>query len=165
VRDLLGEAVAAAVLLASTLKFAGTLTLQLQGDGAVRLLVAQCSHDFRVRAVARFDAARVAAAANDFAALKGSAQITVTLEAQQGDARYQGIVPADGTSLSACLELYFANSEQLPTALRLAANVGAVAGLLVQRVPAQGGKPAAVAVPAREQLRRGVRCAGCCRSG
>src|SRR6201997_1501947 len=60
VRELLGQAVAASVLLAATLKFRGTLTLQLQGDGAVRLLVAQCTHDFRLRAVARFDEERVA---------------------------------------------------------------------------------------------------------
>jgi len=53
VRDLLGEAVSAAVLLAATLKFQGTLTLQLEGQGLIRLLVAQCTHDFRVRAVAR----------------------------------------------------------------------------------------------------------------
>ena len=55
VRDLLGEAVSASVLLAATLKFEGTLTLQLEGKGDVRLLVAQCTHDFRVRAVARMD--------------------------------------------------------------------------------------------------------------
>src|SRR5947208_7382863 len=59
VRELLGQAVAASVLLAATLKFRGTLTLQLQGDGAVSLLVAQCTHDFRLRAVARFDEQRV----------------------------------------------------------------------------------------------------------
>jgi len=53
VRELLGQAVAAAVLLAATLKFRGTLTFQLQGNGAVNLLVAQCTHDFRLRAVAR----------------------------------------------------------------------------------------------------------------
>jgi molecular chaperone Hsp33 len=55
VRDLLGEAVGAAVLLAATLKFEGTLTLQIEGCGHVRLLVAQCTHDFRVRAVARLN--------------------------------------------------------------------------------------------------------------
>ena len=60
VRELLGQAVAASVLFAATLKFNGTLTLQLQGDGAVGLLVAQCTHDYRLRAVARFDAERVA---------------------------------------------------------------------------------------------------------
>ena len=57
VNELLGEAVAAAVLLAATLKFRGTLTFQLQGNGAVSLLVAQCTHDFRLRAVARCDEA------------------------------------------------------------------------------------------------------------
>src|SRR6185436_10883333 len=55
VRDLLGEAVSASVLLAATLKFEGTLTLQLESQGQVRLLVAQCTHDFRVRAVARMN--------------------------------------------------------------------------------------------------------------
>src|ERR1700681_2731222 len=60
VRELLGQAVAASVLLAATLKFRGTLTFQLQGDGAVNLLVAQCTHDFRLRAVARCDDARLA---------------------------------------------------------------------------------------------------------
>ncbi len=139
VRDLLGEAVAAAVLLASTLKFEGMLTLQLQGDGAVRLLVAQCSHDFRLRGVARFDEQRVTAAAGDFAALAGAGLITVTLESQTSDARYQGVVPLDGRSIAECLEHYFANSEQLPTAVRLASDVAAVSGLLVQRMPSTGG--------------------------
>ena len=55
VTELLGQAVVASVLLAATLKFRGTLTFQLEGDGAVSLLVAQCTHDFRVRAVARCD--------------------------------------------------------------------------------------------------------------
>src|SRR5215470_16687105 len=59
VEQLLGEAVAASVLLAATLKFRGTLTFQLQGNGAVGLLVAQCTHEFRVRAVARCDRAAV----------------------------------------------------------------------------------------------------------
>src|ERR1700719_3762263 len=59
VSELLGQAAAASVLLAATLKFRGTLTFQLQGDGAVGLLVAQCTHDFRLRAVARYDEAAV----------------------------------------------------------------------------------------------------------
>src|SRR3982074_1596315 len=59
VRELLGQAVAASGLFAATLKFPGALTLQLPGRGAARLLVAQCTHDFRLRAVARFDEARV----------------------------------------------------------------------------------------------------------
>ena len=55
VQHLLGEAVGAVVLLAATLKFDGVLTLQLQGKGLVSLLVAQCTHDFKVRAMARHD--------------------------------------------------------------------------------------------------------------
>lgn len=140
VRDLLGEAVAAAVLLASTLKFDGSLTLQLQGDGAVRLLVAQCTQDFRVRAMALFDAARVR---SDFRALTGDGQILVTVETGGSGASYQGVVPLAGESLAACLDSYFTQSEQLPTRLRLSANAHCAAGLLIQRIPDSGGTAAA----------------------
>ena len=144
VRELLGEAVAAAVLLAATLKFRGTLTLQLQGSGAVNLLVAQCTHDFRLRAVARFDAEQVAqlqtaaAAAGAFRALVGrDGRFTVTVEADEKSS-YQGIVPLSGDSMSASLEAYFASSEQLPTRVLLAADDTRVAGLLLQKLPAAG---------------------------
>src|SRR5215831_9212717 len=93
VTELLGQAVVASVLLAATLKFRGTLTFQLEGDGAVSLLVAQCTHDFRVRAVARCDQAAVRALTAEgsgaregaalFRALVGDAgRITVTVEAE-----------------------------------------------------------------------------------
>ena len=72
VTELLGEAVAASVLLAATLKFRGTLTFQLQGNGAVSLLVAQCTHDFRLRAVARCDAAAVHALSGPASAARSS---------------------------------------------------------------------------------------------
>ena len=136
VRDLLGEATCAAVLLASTLKFEGTLTLQLQGDGAVHLLVAQCTHDFRVRAVARYDAERIA---EDFRVLVGTGRITVTIESEERASRYQGIVPLEGPSLEACIDAYFASSEQLPTQVRLAANASRAGGYLLQRIPQSGG--------------------------
>ena len=141
VRNLLGEAVVASVLLASTLKFEGELTLQMQGTGAVRLLVAQCTNDFKVRAVARFDAARFAEgdSAMDFSTLAGEGTIAVTVEADKRASRYQGIVPIDGVSLAASLEHYFANSEQLPTRIVLAADVAGAAGILVQRMPQAGG--------------------------
>jgi molecular chaperone Hsp33 len=148
---LLGEAAAAAALLAATLKFDGELTLQLQGDGAVRLLVAQCTHDLRVRAVARFDAARFDGGAEPaFAALVGDGQLVVTLESGQGGARYQGIVPLAGGSLAAALESYFGQSEQLPTAVVLGADDGRAAGLLVQRLPQAGGTETEASLAARE---------------
>ena len=149
VRELLGQAVAASVLLAATLKFRGQLTLQLQGNGAVSLLVAQCTHDYRLRAVARFDATAVAAlAANGaseetgkptgkvFHRLVGSeGRFAVTVEADERNMRYQGIVPLSGDSLAGSLEAYFARSEQLPTRVLLAADGERGAGVLVQKLP------------------------------
>ncbi len=142
VQELLGQAVAASVLLAATLKFRGTLTFQLQGDGAVSLLVAQCTHDFRLRAVAHFDAEAVRGVEADtgrgavFRQLVGAdGKITVTVEADEKSMRYQGVVPLTGTSLAESLESYFATSEQLPTRVLLAADDTHSAGLLVQRLP------------------------------
>ena len=143
VRELLGQAVAASVLLAATLKFRGTLTLQLQGDGAISLLVAQCTHDFRLRAVARYDEERVgvvvATPKRDeemFRHLVGtSGRVAVTVEADERSMRYQGVVPLHGGSLADSLEEYFASSEQLPTRLILAADDERGAGFLVQKVP------------------------------
>ena len=78
VQQLLGEAVGAVLLLAATLKFDGSLTLQLQGKGLVNLLVAQCTHDFKVRAMARHDPIGGEAG---FRILAGEGQIVVTVEA------------------------------------------------------------------------------------
>src|SRR5215469_15954965 len=149
VRELLGEAVSASVLLAATLKFRGTLTLQLQGgSGAVRLLVAQCTHDFRVRAVVRTDEERLGDSSGRSAALTADifhrlvgtgGRLIVTVEAAEREARYQGIVPLEGDSFAACLEEYFATSEQLPTRVRLAADETHTAGLLIQKLPGERG--------------------------
>ena len=149
VRELLGQAVAASVLLAATLKFHGQLTLQLQGNGAVSLLVAQCTHDYRLRAVARFDADAVSALTAEgaseeagkptggvFRRLVGSeGRFAVTVEADERNMRYQGIVPLSGDSLADSLEAYFARSEQLPTRVLLAADGDRGAGVLVQKLP------------------------------
>jgi molecular chaperone Hsp33 len=144
VRQLLGEAVGAAVLLAATLKFDGTLTLQLQGKGLVNLLVAQCTHDFRVRGMARHEP--IASTEEDgqvgFRILAGEGQIVVTVEATDRASSYQGVVPITGDSLAESLEAYFLQSEQLPTRVLLSASAGVVAGMLVQRIPGVGGTQA-----------------------
>jgi molecular chaperone Hsp33 len=144
VQQLLGEAVGAVVLLAATLKFNGQLTLQLQGKGLVNLLVAQCTHDFRVRAMARHDPFTEGGDTTGFRSLAGDGQIIVTVEATDRASSYQGVVPITGDSLAESLEAYFRQSEQLPSRVVLASSPGVVAGMLVQRIPAEGGKQAPV---------------------
>lgn len=146
---LLGEAVSAAVLLAATLKFQGTLSLQLQGDGLVRLLVAQCTHDFQVRGVARLREDCTMNDRQDFAALVGDGRLTVSIEAEERAARYQGIVALEGDNLGACLSNYFATSEQLPTRIALSADTAHAAGVLVQKMP--GAQSQGEAQAARSQ--------------
>jgi molecular chaperone Hsp33 len=144
VQQLLGEAVGAVVLLAATLKFDGVLTLQLQGKGLVNLLVAQCTHDFKVRAMARHDriVSMEGGGEAGFRSLAGEGQIVVTVEAADRASSYQGVVPIAGNSLAESLEAYFRQSEQLPTRVLLAASSGVVAGMLVQRIPGAGGTQA-----------------------
>jgi molecular chaperone Hsp33 len=170
VRDLLGQAVAASVLLAATLKFRGRLTLQLQGNGAVSLLVAQCTHDYRLRAVARFDEEAVAALSGNgaseaagnasgavFRKLVGSeGRIAVTIEADERNVRYQGIVPLSGDSLAGSLEAYFARSEQLPTRVLLAADEERGAGVLVQKLPEDSAADESQMREVWEEAERGI---------
>jgi molecular chaperone Hsp33 len=140
VRDTLGEAAAATMLLGATLKFEGLLTLQMQGPGPMHLLVVQATHRHAVRGVARW---RGAVPDRNLGALTGGGQVTVTVESADRSARYQGIVPVTGARLADCFEDYFARSEQLPTRLWLAATPERAAGLLLQRLPSGASASAA----------------------
>lgn len=133
IRNTLGEAVAASVLLAATLKFDGLLTLQLQGQGPMHLLLAQCTDRLNVRALARY---RDDPQTRDIAVLSGEGRLTVTIETDDLAQRYQGIVPLAGARLADCLQVYFETSEQLPTRLWLHADENGASGMLLQRLPA-----------------------------
>jgi molecular chaperone Hsp33 len=132
VRDVLGEAVAATLLLAGTIKFDGVLSLQLQGDGPLSLLLTQCTSGLGVRGLARCGAAGAAQRLDE---LVGNGQLTVTLESEDKSRRYQGVVTIDGARLADSLQHYFENSEQLPTRLWLFADESGAAGLLLQKLP------------------------------
>lgn len=132
VRAVLGEAMAAAVLLASTLKFDGVLTLQIQGEGPLHLLVAQCGSDLMVRGLAKWKGEDPR---GSLAELTGSGRLAITIERRKKSERYQGIVLADTDTLATCLEAYFAQSEQLPTRIWLAADGCSAAGMLLQQLP------------------------------
>lgn len=132
VRATLGEAVAASVLLASILKFDGQLSLQLQGDGLMHLLLAQCTSNLSVRALARH---REIGDAADLQSLVGAGRLTVTVETEDREQRYQGVVSIAGSRLAQSIETYFEQSEQLPTRLWLHADESGVSGMLLQRLP------------------------------
>ncbi|MBS1199584.1 MAG: hypothetical protein H6R27_262 [Proteobacteria bacterium] len=144
----LGEGMAATVLVAGTLKFEGRLLMQFQGPGPVHLMITECTDRHAIRGVARHRGDLPAEAT--LAGLTGGGQLTVTIDNQRHDHRYQGVVPLTHPGLAACLEDYFARSEQLPTRLVLAAGPDRAAGLMLQRV-ATGTTAAARPDPGREE--------------
>lgn len=145
VTALLGQMTAAAALLAANIKFNGALTLQVQGDGPVRLLVVECQPDFRLRATAKLrEGAIIAtdAALTDLVNAHGSGRCLITLDPRDrlpGQQPYQGVVPLAGDSIAAALESYMQQSEQLETRLWLAANASTATGVLLQKLPREGG--------------------------
>ena len=150
IRDALGQAAAAALLLASTIKFKGVLSMQLQGDGPVHLMLVQCTDGLGVRGLARY---REEGVDNlEFGALFGNGNLTVTLETESAAQRYQGIVPITGSRLADALQLYFENSEQLPTRLWLHADATGASGMLLQRLPAEGAAEGAAEPPGGEAV-------------
>ena len=138
VQELLGEALAAAGLLAGSLKFDGTLTLQLQGgNGLVSMLVAQATSEHTLRGVAhvRQEQGADTQSLDDFTALVGDGQLIISIERGPDTAPWQGIVSLAGRSLAACLERYFEVSEQIPTRVILAADDARAAGIFLQKLP------------------------------
>lgn len=145
VRRLLGEMTAATALLASNIKFDGTLTLQIHGDGPVRLLVVECQADLRLRATAKIAEGAVLPDDADLTTLvnaHGRGRCVLTLDMRNrlpGQQPYQGIVPLLGSSIAQAIETYMHSSEQLQTRLWLAANDTVASGLLLQKLPDEGG--------------------------
>jgi len=124
VSKLVAEAVVLAVLLGSSLKFDGKFILQTETDGPVDMLVADYRTSGGVRAYARFDADRVAAAvaAGEASpgALLGHGTLAMTVDQGVYMSRYQGVVPLEGQGLEEVAHTYFRQSEQIPTRVRLA---------------------------------------------
>ncbi len=145
---LMGELSAAAVLLAGNIKFNGSVVLQLQGNGPVRLIVVECTTDLGLRATAHV---REDAGILDDGTLQtllnadGQGRFMVMLDPERretGAPAYQGIVPLEGETVADALEHYMRNSEQLDTRMWLAADERHCAGFLLQRLPEAGGRAA-----------------------
>ncbi|MCG6659733.1 Hsp33 family molecular chaperone HslO [Halomonas campisalis] len=135
VNRLLGELLAAVALLTDTVKLDGILSIEVRGQGVLALLMAESNPGGELRAIARLaEDQTLPEEGLGFRELVGDGQIVITLDPREGS-RYQGIVALDHDSLAGCLEAYFAQSEQLPTRLWLAADGERAGGLLLQRLP------------------------------
>jgi molecular chaperone Hsp33 len=127
----LGQALSAVVLLSATIKFNGSMILQAQGDGPLKTLVAQATHDHKIRGLIRgSDVANLGSLQEMF----GEGRLVLTIDSENAHP-YQGIISLQGKNLAEALETYFIQSEQLNTRLWLFANETHAAGLLLQELP------------------------------
>ncbi|MDN0073805.1 Hsp33 family molecular chaperone HslO [Crenobacter sp. SG2303] len=133
IRNALGELLAAGQLLAANLKFDGTLVLQLQGKGALKVLVVECNADRTVRATAKWEGEVADVGLRDLVGEGG--MFVITLDPKNGNDPWQGIVALEGGSIAEMLSHYMQRSEQLDTWMMLAADGETAAGLLLQRLP------------------------------
>lgn len=149
VARLLGEAVALAALLGSILKSHGRFQLQTRSDGPVDMLVVDYDAPGKLRGFARFDVERVAEMRDASpAALFGRGHLALTIEREEDAARYQGVVPLEGESLAEAAHIYFRQSEQIPSFVRLAVAESLTpqgrswraGGLLLQYLPPGGAR-------------------------
>jgi len=139
VRRVLGHAMVAMPLLASTIKFEGKLTLQARGSGPVNLLVVQANATGGQRGLAHW---RAEPPESPLKQIFGDATLTIQIESGKRGEVYQGIVEATGDNLEDALGRYFENSEQLPTRLILHCNDQQAAGMLIQQLPTTADRPA-----------------------
>jgi molecular chaperone Hsp33 len=148
VQAMLGEMAAAATLLQANLKFNGALILQVQGDGPVKLAVAESLSDLRFRVTAKVQGeVAVDARFDDLVNAHGHGRCAITLDPQDrlpGQQPYQGVVPLATPGggrvgdVATMLEHYMRQSEQLETRIVLASDGESACGLLIQRLPVEG---------------------------
>jgi len=148
----LAEAMVLCATLATSLKYDGIFTLQIAGDGPIRLLVTDLTTDGALRGYAQFDSWKLAVAlgaGNSEAPdgyvpkLFGRGRLSFTVDQGQHTQRYQGVVPLEGATLADCAHTYFRQSEQLPTGIKIAARRAVIDGtphwraaaLMVQQMP------------------------------
>lgn len=132
-KQALGELMAASALLTATLKMNGSLVLQIQSKGTLKLLVVECTSDFGIRATAKWNG-EISDEQNLFDLIEHG-QFVITLDPKDGGQTYQGIVPIEGDDISTILENYMLRSEQIDTKIWLASDGKSAAGMLLQKLP------------------------------
>lgn len=130
---LLGHTTALNILLGANQKGAGRVTLQVQGSGPVKLLVADCTAELRIRGMASYEGSPASPVSERN--LLGDGRLSVTLEDLKSGQFYQSLVPLEGETLEQIFEHYLSQSEQTTAYLRLKADTGALCGLLLEKLP------------------------------
>ena len=138
IASLLGHTTALNTLLGANQKGAGRVTLQVQGSGPVRLLVADCTAELRIRGMAHYK--KEGLEKTNERNLLGDGRLSVTLEDMQSGRFYQSLVPLEGETLEQIFQHYLSQSEQLTTCLRLFADAAALCGLLLEKLPGADGR-------------------------
>ena len=130
---LLGNALAAAALLVETLKIDGSISLQIRGSGAIHLLVVEATSDQSIRGIVR--QSKALTDQQSLAEIFETDKLVITIK--NGNAKpHQGIVALSGNNLAEALQVYFAQSEQLPTQFWFACDEHTASGMLLQKLPA-----------------------------
>jgi molecular chaperone Hsp33 len=132
VAKLVAEACLAAVMTAASIKFEGQISIQFNGNNAFPLLLAKCTHDFKLRAMAKFNPE---VADDEYLNAFLNGHLTITIEQDRKNKNYQSIVPIISESLSESLEHYFAQSEQVSTKIFFAVGKSEACGMLLQLMP------------------------------
>lgn len=129
--EVLGQSAVATGLIAQSLKFDGTITLQINGDGPLSMLVMQCTDTLNLRGMA---SAETAKADDSYTNLVRDARCVITVDAGAMERPYQGIVEVCGDTLADSLEVYFERSVQMPSHMQLVADRQVAAGIILQQV-------------------------------
>lgn len=135
-RSLLGEALTASAMLTGNIKLEGSLSIELKSNGALRLLFAECTDQGRLRGLARWS--EPLPETLELAGLP-NAIMAITIGSAERGQRYQGLVDLQHPNLIGALENYFSQSEQLPARIMLAADGDHAVGLMLQKMPGEGG--------------------------
>jgi molecular chaperone Hsp33 len=136
VLEALGHSAAASVLIAHSLKFDGSITLQISGDGPLAMLVVQCTSKLELRGMASASELGDEVA---FADLVQKARCAITVDGGTMERAYQGIVEVSGDSLADSIENYYARSVQIPSHLQLVSDSSCCGGILLQQMPGGPG--------------------------
>jgi molecular chaperone Hsp33 len=139
IAELLGHTVALSVLLGANQKGRRRVTLQVQGSGPVRMLVADCTSELKIRGLARREGELPPGSERS---LFGDGRLVLNLEDSDSAQLYQSVVPLEGETLAEIFEHYIAQSEQFPAFLRLFAGADAVCGLLFEKLPGADARDA-----------------------